>query len=110
MKRILFIMVALTVTASSFSWAASIPKTLNYQGQHNIIRAAPETGVKFVGASDGGDGTPDNPYQNIEEAILKAASGTTLIFKPGSTNYFSASELILKRPMVLKGKEITIRY
>jgi hypothetical protein len=86
----------------------NVPRNFNNSQQH-ITRIAPLNVVRFVGASDSGDGTPDNPYQHIEEAITAAPSGATLIFKAGSDNTFSASTLTINRPFTLKGKDITIR-
>jgi len=85
-----------------------VPENFNDDQQH-VTRIAPLDVVRFVGASDSGDGTPDNPYQHIEEAITAAPSGATLIFKAGSDNTFSASTLTINRPFTLKGKDITIR-
>jgi hypothetical protein len=76
--------------------------------QEQEIRIAP-TNVKFVGAADPGDGSPDDPYENIEEAIGEAANGDTLIFKAGSTNTFTAGKLEITRPLTLKGYQVTIQ-
>lgn len=86
----------------------NVPQNFN-NGQEHITRIAPLNVVRFVGASDSGDGTPDKPYRHIEEAITAAPSGATLIFKAGSDNTFSASTLIINRPFTLKGTDITIR-
>jgi len=85
-----------------------VPENFNDDQQH-VTRIAPLNVVRFVGASDSGDGTPDNPYRHIEEAITKAPGGATLIFKAGSDNTFSASTLTINRPFTLKGTDITIR-
>ncbi|MBE9508274.1 MAG: C10 family peptidase [Chloroflexi bacterium] len=86
----------------------------NVPGGHTIAQShttwiAPENAVKFVGAANSGDGSPDDPYEGIEEAITEAADGATLIFKAGSDNTFSAATLIIDRPFILKGKDVTIR-
>ena len=83
----------------------SIPFNL-YQVQATHI--AP-LNVKFVGAIDPGDGSPDDPYEDIEEAIAEAADGATLIFKAGSDNTFVAAPLIIDKPLILKGKSVVIR-
>jgi hypothetical protein len=77
-------------------------------GQGHDVRIAPLS-VKFVGASDPGDGSPLDPYQNIEEAIVEAPDSSTLIFKAGSDNTFSAATLVINRPLTLKGRDVTIR-
>lgn len=72
-------------------------------------RIAPLDVVKFVGAANPGDGSPDDPYEHIEEAIVNAPSGATLIFKAGSVNTFAASPLVIDRPLTLKGYEVRIQ-
>jgi hypothetical protein len=64
--------------------------------------------VKFVGADNSGDGSPNDPYKDIKEAIENAPDGATLIFKAGSVNTFSGT-LIINRPFILKGRDVTIR-
>ncbi|MDZ7262044.1 MAG: C10 family peptidase [candidate division KSB1 bacterium] len=84
----------------------------NVQGfnlkQGHITLIAPLM-VKFVGNSTSGDGSPDSPYKNIEEAVANAPDDATLIFKAGSDNTFSASTLVINRPLTLKGKDVIIR-
>jgi hypothetical protein len=78
--------------------------------KHDMMtRIAPLDMVKFVGGVEG-DGSPGNPYPNIEEAIADAPNGATLIFKAGSDNLFSGAPLIIDRPFTLKGKDVTIRW
>jgi hypothetical protein len=77
--------------------------------QDIVIRIAPRSVVRFVGANDPGDGSPNDPYEHIEEAIDEAPDGATLIFKAGSKNTFAASTLTINRPFTLKGYNITIR-
>jgi len=74
-----------------------------------VRRIAPRDHVKFVGASSPGDGTPDDPYQNVAEAIAESPSGSTLIFKAGSTNYFSTATLVIDDPHILRGRNAVIR-
>jgi len=62
-----------------------------------------------VGALNEGDGSPDDPHENIEEALADAPDHATLIFKAGSDNTFSANKLVINKPLILKGKDITIR-
>ena len=71
-------------------------------------RIAPSGVVGFVGASSSGNGSPNSPYQNVEEALAKANDQTTLIFKAGSVNTFSTGPLVINRPMTLKGVQATI--
>jgi hypothetical protein len=73
-----------------------------------VTRIAPKDVVRFVGASGSGSGSPGSPYQNIEEAIAKAANNATLIFKAGSYNSFSAPQLAINKPLLLKGINATI--
>jgi hypothetical protein len=72
-------------------------------------RIAPTNIVRFVGATDSGDGSPDNPHRNIEEALATVPDGGTLVFKASSVNTFSAAALTINRPLTLKGVEATIR-
>lgn len=76
--------------------------------QYHATRLAPLNVVGFVGASDPGDGSPDDPYQDIEEAIVEAPDNSTLIFKAGSNNAFSAATLTIDRPLTLTGRDVTI--
>ncbi len=93
----------------SDSWYSldSVPGeyTLN---QAYLIQVAPKSVVRFVGAASSGDGSPSQPHQNIAEAVSAASDGTTLIFKAGSINTFSAPLSITKR-LTLKGRNATIR-
>lgn len=76
---------------------------------HNyILQIAPQNVVRFVGNTIPGDGSPDNPHQNIEEAIALAPNYATLIFKAGSTNTFSTNTLTINRPFTLKGEDVVI--
>jgi len=74
--------------------------------QKQIIRIAPEDAVQFVGNVDHGNGSPDHPYQDMEEALATAPDSVTLIFRAGTQMSFTADTLVLDRPMVLKGKMI----
>jgi len=92
-------------TIDWISWENTYP-----YANHCFIRyIAPENAVKFVGAPNPGDGSPDDPYQNIQEAIAEAPDGATLIFKAGSDNTFSGTSLLINRPLTLKGKGALIR-
>ena len=77
--------------------------------QDHTIQIAPQNVVKFVGAASLGDGSPDDPYRDIEEAIAEAPNGATLIFKAGSDNTFSAVTLTITKPLTLKGVDVVIR-
>jgi len=84
--------------------------------QAHIEMLAP-TNVKFVGDVDSVDGSPDNPYENIEEALygdilhgsVAAPNESILIFKAGTTNTFAVNTLIVDRPLTLRGYDVTIR-
>lgn len=77
--------------------------------QRISFRIAPLNVVKFVGDSNPGDGSPSDPYEDIEEAIDDAPNGATLIFKAGSTNTFSGDPLVINRPFTLKGHNVIIQ-
>jgi len=74
--------------------------------QEHCTGIVPESGVGFVGDENPGDGSPDNPFQDIEEAIAAVPDSVTLIFKTGLVKPFSADTLVIDRPMVLKGKTV----
>lgn len=76
--------------------------------QGHVTRIAPLV-VEFVGNTISGDGSPDNPYKNIEEAVTNVANGTTLVFKAGSINTFTANTLTIDRPLTLKGADVIIQ-
>ena len=69
----------------------------------------PDTGVAFIGSADFGDGTPSAPYKNFEEALLEAPDDTTLIFQAGSVHTLLAPQVIISRPMTLRGYNVTIQ-
>jgi hypothetical protein len=77
------------------------------QGQTNLVQIAPVS-ARFVGNAVPGDGSPDNPYMNIQDALAKVADGSTLIFKAGTTNTFSGSTLVIGKALTLKGCDVTI--
>jgi hypothetical protein len=76
--------------------------------QSQATQVAPEN-VKFVGAADAGDGSPNDPYRDIDEANAEAADNSILIFQAGSINSFAGGSLVLNRPMTLKGYNATIK-
>ena len=76
---------------------------------HNYItQIAPRDTVRFVGNTAAGDGSPDNPHKDIEEAIQQAPDGATLIFKAGSDNTFSSRPLTISKPLTLKGYNVIL--
>lgn len=77
--------------------------------QQYVRYMVPNQGVKFVGAEGPGDGTPDSPYENIEEALIEAADNTTLILKAGTINSFSTATLTIDKPITLRGYEVSIQ-
>lgn len=77
--------------------------------QRHTIQIAPLNVVKFVGATSAGDGSPDDPYGDIEEAVSEAPNEATLIFKAGSDNTFSTATLTITKPLTLKGRDVIIR-
>jgi hypothetical protein len=92
----------------------NIPSGIN-QNHNQLIRIAPLDVVKFVADlppgpyPDPGRGSPSLPYNHIEEALSRVGDGTTLIFRAGSTNTFAASSLLINRPLILKGVNVTIQ-
>ncbi len=77
--------------------------------QDHITGLAPLNVVRFVGNTSPGDGSPDNPHRDIDEALGSVPNGGTLIFEAGSTNTFSGSSLVIDRPLTLKGKNAVIQ-
>lgn len=71
--------------------------------QDHLIRIAPANVVRFVGNTVSGSGSPASPHLNIEEALASAPDGATLIFKADTVNTFSASRLVINRPLTLRG-------
>lgn len=72
----------------------------------HVVYAAP-LHVKFVGGFSAGDGSPNEPYLDLNEAAAEAPDGATLIFRTGSRERYSGP-LTLDRPMTLKGRDVTI--
>jgi hypothetical protein len=64
--------------------------------------------VGFVGNSGSGSGSPDSPYQNIQQALGKIPNGGTLVFQANSVNTFSGTSLTINQPVTLKGYNATI--
>ena len=71
---------------------------------------APLKVVGFVGASTPGDGSPNSPYQNIEQAIANAPDNATLIFQAGTVIKLPSVPLTINRPLTLKGYLVTITH
>jgi hypothetical protein len=86
----------------------NVPEGLTIDQAHTTW-IAPLDVVRFVGGGNPGDGSPYDPYEDIEEAIALAPSDATLIFRAGSVNTFSGDTLFINRPFTLKGKDVTIR-
>jgi len=81
--------------------------------QKHVTRIAPDIAkgglVRFVGSSIPGDGSPGDPYRDINEALAEAPDHATLIFKAGSDNSFAGPSLLIDRPFSLKGHDVVIR-
>jgi hypothetical protein len=88
----------------TYDTVATVGYVFDVIGQTRYISP---TSVKFVGAADLGDGSPNDPYRDIEEAIVEAPDNTTLVFKAGSDNTFSGS-LTINRPLTLIGHNASI--
>ncbi|MBD3335248.1 MAG: hypothetical protein GF355_07000 [Candidatus Eisenbacteria bacterium] len=72
-----------------------------------LLQVAPLT-ARFVGLSDPGDGSPDDPYGSIDEALNECPDGTTLILEAGEIYPFSGTTLTIDRPLVLKGCDVSV--
>jgi hypothetical protein len=76
--------------------------------QVTILRIAPNN-VKFVGNTVLGDGSPDSPYINIEYALDDVQNNSTLIFKAETEHNFNSVNLIIDKPVTLKGYNVKIK-
>jgi hypothetical protein len=74
--------------------------------QKQAFHISPADVVKYVGGGIPGDGSPADPYADVETAAAHAPDSTTLIFRAGSQMSFSGDSLVIDRPMVLKGKTV----
>ncbi len=91
------------------TFSTPVWKTMDHIVHHPFLRRiAPVYWVRFVGSTTSGDGSPGDPYRNIEEAVADAPSGATLIFKAGTTNYFSADTLLVTKHLILKGRDVRV--
>jgi hypothetical protein len=104
------------INSGNPAWPGTVPDTLWASldsfcivNQHHVRQIAPENVVKFIGAPDPGDGSPNDPYKNIEQAIPSYPDGAILIFKAGSDNTFAGASVVLDRPCTLKGYQSVIR-
>lgn len=79
------------------------------EDQEEVTRIAPESAARFVSGSGAGDGTPSSPYGTLEEALAEAPDGATIIFRAGRDYLFSASPLVIARPLTLKGRDVVLR-
>jgi hypothetical protein len=81
----------------------------NEAGHGSVVMLAPRNVVFFIGGGNPGDGSPDSPFPDIETALSFVPDDSTLVFKAGEVNTFSANILVLDRPMTLKGVDVVIR-
>jgi hypothetical protein len=87
-------------------WFSLDSYTFNFAQDH-ALWVAPVGIVRFIGGNvSPSDGSPSDPYQTLDQALLQVSNGTTLIMKAGTSQTLSGGQL--SRPMVLKGKEVTI--
>jgi len=77
--------------------------------ENHIRYIAPERVVRFIGADNPGDGSPNDPYETLDEALINTTNAATFVFKAGSDNTFSATSITINRPLTLKGVNATIR-
>jgi hypothetical protein len=87
----------------------NVPSNLTACCTRHLTHIAPQGSVRFVGNASSGDGSPDSPYRDIDEALQGAPDGTRLIFKAGSTNTFAGGSLVIDRPFVLTGHRATLQ-
>jgi len=80
-----------------------------YLNQEEVTQIAPEGAARFVSGSGSGDGTPSTPYGTVEEALAEAPDDAVIIFKAGGEYLFTATPLVIARPLTLKGREVTLR-
>ena len=75
--------------------------------QNTVTLIAPENVVRFIGpeGSGAGDGSPDNPFGHISDAMVGLPDGGTLVFKADSQYSWTASSII-SQPLVIKGHEV----
>ena len=86
----------------------NVPLGLNFY-QELVTHIAPLSAVRFVGSGSSGDGSPDDPYRDIQEALADSLpEGATLIFQAGSKNTFTGASLLIDKPLTLKGVNVTI--
>jgi len=79
-----------------------------WYNQSHVVGIAPKHVVRFVGGNQSGDGSPYNPYQNIEEAANLAPDDVTLVFRTGTEHSFNADTLVIDFPCVIKGKNVVL--
>jgi hypothetical protein len=92
-----------------YSCDSITPPGWNFSDNPGFVKwIAPESVVRFVGSETLGDGSPADPYRDIDEAVAEAPDNTTLIFQAGSVNTFAGSLITVDRPLTLKGYDITI--
>jgi hypothetical protein len=79
------------------------------EDQEEVTRIAPGGAARFVSGSGSGDGTPADPYGTVEEAVTEAPDDAVIIFKAGGEYLFTATPLVIARPLTLKGRDVTLR-
>jgi len=80
--------------------------------QKHVTRIAPADSIRFVGNTTSGDGSPANPYKDLQEAVADSADiphDAVLIFETDSENTFSSPELILDFPVYLRGRNAILK-
>ena len=79
-----------------------------YDNKKYVRRIAPDFVVRFIGASSNGDGSPDDPYRDIAEALQEAPDQSTWVFEAGSSHVHPGDELVIDRTVTLIGRGVTI--
>ena len=94
--------------ASSYVWATL--SNVEFKLEQSFIVAIAPTVVKFVGQGFFiNDGSPNNPYTNLKDALERSVTGQTIILKAGYR--YTINEKIEKDGggIIIKGQHVVIR-
>ena len=85
-----------------------LPHDLLYDHRH-ITGIAPLNVVNFVGpeGSASGDGSPDNPFDSLDDALSESPNVETIIFK-ADTDYAWSGGGVISQTVTIKGIGVTI--
>lgn len=80
-----------------------------YPSSQQYIRFITPTTVKCAWPHHSGDGTPNDPYGSVEEAISEAPNGSTIVFRAGYTYDCGGGSLVVSKPLTLKGHQVVLQ-